>query len=76
MTNPHDRQVLNSLLNPSLPLGEAVYDPEEQLEEEPREDSEEILKAEREAVQAAETGDLTRAIALFDQVRPGRWSPS
>jgi len=61
--------VLNSILNPNLPLGEAVYDPEEQVEEvEVEEDSKEILDAEKEAVQAAEKGDLTGALTLFDKL--------
>ena len=61
--------MLNSILNPNLPLGEAVYDPEEQVEEvEVEEDSKEILDAEKEAVQAAEKGDLTSALTLFDKV--------
>ena len=61
--------MLNSILNPNLPLGEAVYDPEEQVEEvEVEEDSKEILDAEKEAVQAAEKGDLSSALTLFDKV--------
>ena len=65
----HCREVLNSILNPNLPLGEAVYDPEEQVEEvQVEEDSKEILDAEKEAVQAAEKGDLSSALTLFDKV--------
>ena len=65
----HFREVLNSILNPNLPLGEAVYDPEEQVEEvKVEEDSKEILEAEKEAVQAAEKGDLSTALTLFDKV--------
>ena len=65
--------MLNSILNPNLPLGEAVYDPEEQVEEVGvEEDSEEILCAEKEAVQAAEKGYLKSALKLFDKVtNPG-----
>ena len=60
---------MNSILNPNLPLGEAVYDPEEQVEEvKVEEDSKEILDAEKEAVQAAEKGDLSSALTLFDKV--------
>ena len=55
------REVLNSILNPNLPLGEAVYDPEEDLHDagiEVEEDSKEILDTEKQAVQAAhETRD-------------------
>ena len=66
---PLSREVLNSILNPNLPLGEAVYDPEEQVEEvKVEEDSKEILEAEKEAVQAAEKGDLSTALTLFDKV--------
>ena len=61
--------MLNSILNPNLPLGEAVYDPEEQVEEvEVEEDTKEILEAEKDAVQAAEKGDLNGALTLFDKV--------
>merc|ERR1712226_340935 len=69
MTTRGDREVLNSILNPNLPLGEAVYDPEEQVEEvNVEEDSKEILDAEKEAVQAAEKGDLSSALTLFDKL--------
>ena len=65
------REVLNSILNPNLPLGEAVYDPEEDLHDadvEVVEDSKEILDMEKQAVQAAEKGDLKSALAHFDKV--------
>ena len=65
------REVLNSILNPNLPLGEAVYDPEEDLHDagvEVEEDSKEILDTEKQAVQAAEKGDLKSALAHFDKV--------
>ena len=63
--------MLNSILNPNLPLGEAVYDPEEQVEEvDVEEDTKEILEAEKDAVQAAEKGDLRGALTLFDKVNP------
>ena len=67
---PLSREVLNSILNPNLPLGEAVYDPEEQVEEVEgvEEDSQQILCAEKEAVQAAEKGYLKSALKLFDKV--------
>ena len=58
-------------MNPNLPLGEAVYDPEEDLhdaEVEVVEDSKEILDMEKQAVQAAEKGDLKSALAHFDKV--------
>merc|ERR1712055_235851 len=77
MTTRADREVLNSILNPNLPLGEAVYDPEEEQVEDVKveEDSKEILDAEKEAVQAAEKGDLSSALTLFDklvELNPGR----
>ena len=31
MSNQHDRQILNSVVNPLLPLGEGVYDDENQV---------------------------------------------
>merc|ERR1712060_23121 len=69
MTTRGDREVLNSILNPNLPLGEAVYDPEEQVEEVlVEEDNKEILEAEKDAVQAAEKGDLRGALTLFDKL--------
>merc|ERR1711936_946676 len=69
MTTRGDREVLNSILNPNLPLGEAVYDPEEQVEEvEVEEDTKEILEAEKDAVQAAEKGDLRGTLTLFDKL--------
>merc|ERR1712192_344520 len=74
---PLSREVLNSILNPNLPLGEAVYDPEGQVEEVEgvEEDSQEILSAEKEAVQAAEKGYLKSGLKLFDklvELNPGR----
>ena len=33
MATPRDRQILNSLVNPNLPLGEGVFDEENQLPE-------------------------------------------
>merc|ERR1719481_838256 len=69
MATPSDRQVLNSILNPTLPLGEAVYDPEEQVEDEvTREDSKDVLDTEQSAVRAAEQGDLAEALKLFDRL--------
>jgi hypothetical protein len=34
MTTPHDRQVLNSVLNPLMPIGEGVFDDENQIPKE------------------------------------------
>merc|ERR1712203_801643 len=71
MTTKADREVLNSILNPNLPLGEAVYDPEEDLhdaEVEVEKDSKEILDMEKQAVQAAGKGDLKSALAHFDKL--------
>jgi len=69
MATPSDRQVLNSILNPTLPLGEAVYDPEEQVEDEvTREDSKDVLDTEQSAVRAADSGDLAEALKLFDRL--------
>ena len=62
----HFREVLNSILNPNLPLGEAVYDPEEQVEEvKVEEDSKEILDAEKEAVQAADSNQFLRTVQFW-----------
>merc|ERR1712126_345638 len=69
MATPSDRQVLNSILNPTLPLGEAVYDPEEQVEDEvTRQDSKDVLDTEQSAVRAADSGDLAEALKLFDRL--------
>ena len=33
MSNPDDRRILNSVVNPMLPLGEGVYDDQEDLKD-------------------------------------------
>lgn len=72
MTTQNDRLVLNSILNPNLPLGEGVFDPKEedvevQDDTEPKV-SEDGMKIEREGMMTAEQGNIDQAIHLFTQV--------
>ena len=71
MSTQNDRDVLNSLLNPNLPLGEGVFDPDQQAPQSLTEagfDDENVKKLESEAVKAAEEGDLSKALELFNEV--------
>ena len=70
MTTQNDKDVLNSILNPNLPLGEGVFDPEETAEEVVEEElsDERVKDLESEAVKTAEKGDIAKALELFDQV--------
>ena len=66
------RKVLNSILNPNLPLGEGIFDPEEKVVEQEvdiAEDDENVKEIEKDAVRTAEAGDIKRALQLFDQAR-------
>ena len=65
------RDVLNSILNPNLPLGEGVFDPEEKvpLQNEEIVCDEEIKKLDKEAVSAAEAGDMKQALEMFNKVK-------
>ena len=63
------REVLNSILNPNLPLGEGLFDPEENVPEDKSEvDETEVKELEAKAIKAAEAGDLNGALKIFDQV--------
>ena len=71
MSTENDRDVLNSLLNPNLPLGEGVFDPDQQVPQSPSEadyDDQNVKRLETEAVKAAEEGDLGKALEMFDEV--------
>merc|ERR1712106_1126842 len=69
MTTQSDREVLNSILNPNLPLGEGLFDPEERVpEDKSDEDDAKGKELESEAVKAAEAGDIKRALGIFDKV--------
>merc|ERR1711936_35793 len=69
MSTQNDREVLNSILNPNLPLGEGLFDPEEKVSGEAFEkDDDRIKDLESEAVKAAEAGDIQKALTIFDQV--------
>lgn len=44
MSNPHDRIILNSVVNPLLPLGEGVYDDEHEIPDTLKDDEEDTPK--------------------------------
>ena len=84
MSNPHDRQILNSVVNPLLPLGEGVFDddrvlPDTLQDEEPDSAAVKRSKAlEKKAVLSCEEGRLSEALALLTEavsVAPERPSP-
>ena len=61
--------MLNSILNPNLPLGEGIFDPEEVVpdrDEDKLQEDDKVKKLDNEAVKAAEAGDLDTALRLFD----------
>jgi hypothetical protein len=63
------REVLNSILNPNLPLGEGLFDPEEKVpEDKPEKDDAKVKELESQAVKATEAGDIKGALHIFDQV--------
>lgn len=62
--------MLNSILNPNLPLGEGIFDPEEVVpdrDEDKLQEDDKVKKLDTEAVKAAEAGDLDTALRLFDE---------
>ena len=60
---------MNSILNPNLPLGEGLFDPEEKVAEEKSDkDDDKVKDLEAEAVKAAEAGDVRKALEIFDKV--------
>ena len=72
MSNSRDRQILNSIVTPLLPIGEGVYD--EQEEEEENDEDVELLMTpeiqismqhEKEGIEEAEKGNFEEAIAKF-----------
>ena len=74
MANSRDRQILNSIVNPLLPIGEGVYDLERECFEssvnEDIPDTEETRTSksfEKQGVTCAERGHHAEAIALFGQ---------
>ena len=82
MSTSRDRQILNSIVNPLLPIGEAVFDPEEDggNSDDPEPESPEtaLSKAfEREAIMASEKNDIDACLELFNkaiQANPERAS--
>lgn len=74
MATSADRRILNSILNPFLPLGEGVCEDENPSEiwEKPPEEAEtaEVIKAkefEQEGINAAENGELQKSIDMFSK---------
>ena len=71
MSTSKDRQILNSIVNPLLPIGEAVFDPEEEEntdEAAVEEESEASLLSkslEKEAIMTCEKGDVEAALDIF-----------
>lgn len=81
MATKRDKQILNSILNPQLPIGEAVYDediPEHIRDEE--EDTEEVRNSkevELEGVKCAEVGNFGASIEFFTRaIKIAPWRPS
>merc|ERR1711915_377330 len=69
MTTQRDREVLNSILNPNLPLGEGLFDPEEKVPVDEKEETDvRIKELENAAVKAAEAGELKKALEMFNEV--------
>ena len=71
MSTQNDRDVLNSILNPNLPLGEGVFDPDHRPPPSSAEASfndENVKKLENDGVRAAEEGDIDKALELFNEV--------
>ena len=74
MANSRDRQILNSIINPLLPIGEGVHDLEQEcfasnLEDEISDREETIISKqyEKEGIDCAEKGHIEEAIVLFGQ---------
>ena len=74
MSNPSDRQILNSVVNPLLPLGEGVYDDENEIppnlvDSDPLEASEEQIEESRRfeklAIEKCEEGNFKLAKEMF-----------
>ena len=72
MSSSRDRQILNSIINPLLPIGEAVYDEEAENTDNTTgfgvSETTEVRiskEYENEGVKAAEKGDFAEAIAKF-----------
>ncbi|CAL8072834.1 unnamed protein product [Orchesella dallaii] len=83
MANLTDKEVLNAIFNPLLPLGELVYEEDEdslnrdENDEEESEQTNEAKQLEVAGVKLAETGDLPGALQLFSkaiEVAPSRAS--
>ena len=74
MANSRDRQILNSIINPLLPIGEGVHDLEQEcfvpnLEDEisDRKETRISKQFEKDGIDAAEKGNIEEAVALFGQ---------
>merc|ERR1711874_206526 len=67
MSTQNDRNVLNSILNPNLPLGEGVFDPDQQAPESLTEagyNDDNVKQLEKDGVRSAEEGNLNKAMEL------------
>ena len=72
MSNSKDRQILNSIITPLLPIGEGVYDEQEEVDENDA-DIEVVMtpeiqrskQHEKEGIEEAERGNIDEAIAKF-----------
>ena len=63
------RQVLNSILNPNLPIGEGLFDPEQENRyQETDQVPENVLNLERLGRFAAEKGEIQESLAFFHKV--------
>ena len=67
MSTRNDKAVLNSILNPLVPIGEDIED-EEGINEDLETATEEIKRLETAGVEQAERGDFNAAVELFSQV--------
>lgn len=76
MSNAGDREILNAVLNPSLPVGEGLYDeanlaPEQLRDDDDDDDHSEMARMsksyEKCGVAAAERGELPAALKLLSQ---------
>ncbi|TRY75778.1 hypothetical protein TCAL_07025 [Tigriopus californicus] len=73
MSNPHDRIILNSVVNPLLPLGEGVYDDEHEIPETLKDNEEDNPKTreskalEQKAIAACDAGCYPKALELLAQ---------
>ena len=69
MSNAHDRQILNSVVNPLVPLGEGVYDDENVLDaglRDREEDTEQVRYNTRKLIYLAGVGAIA-TVPMYNQ---------